>query len=143
MGVTPQLELWGFSKNLHLFGETLLVAAESGHPDAIILPDVYHLIRGGSPFNALEFINGSRIQMFHINDYPAIDDRSKLTDAMRVMPGDGVAPMSQILKTLNAKNTPIVLSLEIFNEDVWKMDATAAGKMGLAKMKACVEKALL
>jgi 2-keto-myo-inositol isomerase len=142
MGVTPQLELWGFSKNLHLFGETLLVAAESGHPDAIILPDVYHLIRGGSPFSALEFINGSRIQMFHINDYPAVADREKLTDAMRVMPGDGVAPMTQILKTLNAKNSPIVLSLEIFNEDVWKMDATAAGKMGLVKMKACVEKAM-
>jgi 2-keto-myo-inositol isomerase len=142
MGVLPQLELWGFSKNMHLFGETLLVAAETGHPDAVILPDVYHFIRGGSPFNALEFINGSKIQVFHMNDYPKIEDPSKLTDAMRVMPGDGVAPLNQILQTLNAKNTPIVLSLEIFNEDVWKMDAMAACTMGLAKMKAAVAKAL-
>jgi 2-keto-myo-inositol isomerase len=103
---------------------------------------VYHFMRGGSPFNALEFINGSKVQVFHINDYPAIDDRTKLTDAMRVMPGEGVAPLNQILQMLNAKNTPIVLSLEIFNEAVWKMDATEACKMGLAKMKAMVAKAL-
>ena len=77
-----------------------------------------------------------------MNDYPAIDDNAKLTDAMRVMPGDGVAPLNQILQTLNAKNTPIVLSLEIFNEDVWKMDATAACTLGLAKLKGSVAKAL-
>jgi sugar phosphate isomerase/epimerase len=142
MGVLPQLELWGFSKNMHLFGETLLVASQTGHPNALILPDVYHFIRGGSPFNALEFINGSKMQMFHVNDYPTIEDPSKLTDAMRVMPGDGVAPLNQIFQMLQAKNTPIVLSIEIFNEDVWKMDATAACTLGLAKMKAAVAKAL-
>ena len=142
MGVLPQLELWGFSKNLHLFGETLFVAAESGHPDAVILPDVYHLRRGGSPFEALEMINGSKIQMFHVNDYPGDVEKSKLTDAMRVMPGDGDAPWAEILQILNKKGVPIALSLEIFNEDVWKMDATAACAMGLAKMKAVVNKAL-
>lgn len=143
MGVLPQLEMWGFSKNLHLFGETLLVASQTGHADALILADVYHLIRGGSPFNALEFVNGSNVQVFHMNDYPAIDDNSKLTDAMRVMPGDGVAPLNQILQILNAKNTPIVLSLEIFNENVWKMDAVAACTLGLSKLKASVAKALV
>ncbi len=142
MGVLPQLELWGFSKNLHLFGETLFVAAESGHPDAVILPDVYHLRRGGSPFEALEMINGSKIQMFHMNDYPSEPSKEKLTDAMRVMPGDGVAPFKEILGILNRKEVPIVLSLEIFNEDVWKMDALAASQLGLMKMKSAVTNAL-
>ncbi len=141
-GVTPQLELWGFSQNLHLFGETLFVAAESGHPLAVILPDVYHLRRGGSPFEALEMINGSKIQMFHLNDYPGDVPKSDLTDGMRVMPGDGDAPLDKILGTLNAKNVPIVLSLEIFNEDVWKMEASEACKLGLAKMKSVVKSAV-
>lgn len=143
MGVKPQLELWGFSENLHLFGETLLVAAESGHPDAVILPDVYHLFRGGSPFEALEMINGSKIEMFHINDYPADKERASVTDAMRVMPGDGAAPMDMILQKLNAKGREIVLSLEIFNEDYWAMDARKTGEIGLAKMKAAVAKAIV
>ena len=142
MGVLPQLELWGFSKNLHLFGETLLVATESGHPEAVILPDVYHLRRGGSSPSALQFVDGSKIQMIHINDYPQMDDREKLTDAMRVMPGDGVAPLKEILQILNAKKTPIALSLEIFNEGVWKMDAKTACELGITKMKKMVEMAL-
>jgi 2-keto-myo-inositol isomerase len=142
MGVLPQLELWGFSKNMHLFGETLLVAAETGHSEAVILIDTYHIVRGGSPISSLEFVDGKKIQMCHLNDFPAMDDHTKLTDAMRVMPGDGVGPLSQILQILNAKNTPIVLSLEIFNEKAWKMDATAACTEGLAKMKAVVAKAL-
>lgn len=142
MGVKPQLELWGFSENLHLFGETLFIAAESGHPDAIILPDVYHLFRGGSPFEALEMINGSKIEMFHINDYPANIARNDVTDAMRVMPGDGAAPMDIILQKLNAKGREIILSLEIFNEDYWAMPAKKAAEIGLQKMKAAVAKAI-
>ncbi|MCB0688910.1 MAG: sugar phosphate isomerase/epimerase, partial [Saprospiraceae bacterium] len=39
-GVMPQLEVWGFSKNLYKISQVLYVAAESGHPDAHILPDV-------------------------------------------------------------------------------------------------------
>lgn len=142
MGVKPQLELWGFSQNLHLFGETLFVAAESGHADAIILPDVYHLYRGGSPFEALEMINGSKIEMFHINDYPAGYERADVTDAMRVMPGDGDAPMDMILQKLNSKGREIVLSLEIFNENYWAMDAEKTAVIGLQKMKSAVASAI-
>jgi sugar phosphate isomerase/epimerase len=58
------------------------------------------------------------------------------------MPGDGVAPFKEILGILNKKETPIVLSLEIFNEDVWKMDPFAACKLGIEKMKRIVEVSL-
>jgi 2-keto-myo-inositol isomerase len=142
MGVLPMLELWGFSANLHLFGETLFVAAECGHPKALILADVYHLHKGGSELNALSLLSGNHIQVFHMNDYPAIPSRGTLNDSFRVMPGDGVAPMNKILKMLNDKNSPIVLSLELFNEDYWKKDPKEVAKIGLEKMKMSVEKAL-
>lgn len=141
-GVLPQLELWGFSANLHLFGEVLYVAAESGHPKACILPDVYHIYRGGSDFNSLKLLNGSSIHMFHMNDYLANSPRESIADKDRVYPGDGVAPLNQILKDLNDKNSPIVLSLELFNENYWKQDALTVAKTGLAKMKQSVQKAL-
>lgn len=141
-GVLPQLELWGFSANLHLFGEVLYVAAECGHEKACILPDVYHIYKGGSDFNSLKLINGSSIHMFHMNDYPANPARDKIADKDRIYPGDGVAPMNQILKDLNNKHSPIVLSLELFNETYWKKDALAVAKTGLEKMKKSVERAL-
>lgn len=142
MGILPQLELWGFSANLHLFGETLFVAAESGHPKALILADVYHLHKGGSELNALNLLSGNHLEVFHMNDYPAIPSRETLNDSFRVMPGDGVAPIGKILKMLQSKNTPIVLSLELFNEDYWKKDPMEVAKIGLEKMKISVEKAL-
>ena len=141
-GVLPVLELWGFSANLHHLSEVVYVALESGHPKACILADVFHLYNGRSPFIGLQKISGSMLPIFHMNDYPAEPAIGTINDSYRVFPGDGVAPLNQILKDLHDKNTPIVLSLELFNKEYWKMNALDAAKTGLAKMKAAVEKAL-
>jgi sugar phosphate isomerase/epimerase len=69
-GVTPQLELWGFSKTLSKLGEMAYVATEAGHPDACVLPDFYHIYKGGSDFAGLKMIEASRMHVFHMNDYP-------------------------------------------------------------------------
>ncbi|MBI1312433.1 TIM barrel protein [bacterium] len=140
-GVTPQLEVWGFSENLSRLGETALVAIESRHPDACILPDVYHLYKGGSDFTGLELIDGGAIQCFHMNDYPADPPRDSIADRDRVYPGDGVAPLTQILQTLAGTGFSGVLSLELFNPGYWEQDAATVIGTGLAKMKAAVEKA--
>ncbi|MFP4293136.1 MAG: sugar phosphate isomerase/epimerase family protein, partial [Cyclobacteriaceae bacterium] len=142
MGVIPQLEVWGFSANLHRLGQTTFVAMESGHPKARILPDVYHLYKGGSDFTALQMLSGQSIEIFHMNDYPASPPRDTIADKDRVFPGDGIAPLDQILQTLAASNTPKVLSLELFNPEYWKMEALAAATTGLEKMKAAVQKAM-
>ena len=121
----------------------MYVAAECGHPRACILPDVYHIYKGGSDFDSLKLINGSSIHMFHMNDYPADPSRETIADKDRIYPGEGVAPLDQILKDLNDKNSPIVLSLELFNKSYWKQDALDVAKTGLRKMKKSVDKALL
>lgn len=142
-GVIPQLEMWGFSKNLHLMGEVMYVAAETGHKNACILSDVYHLHKGGSQNSSLQMVAGQGLHVFHVNDYPGTPTKENIKDADRVFPGDGVAPLNQIFKDLHQKNVPITLSLELFNENYWKMDALAAAKEGLTKMKAAVQKAIV
>jgi 2-keto-myo-inositol isomerase len=140
-GVTPQLEVWGFSENLSRLGETALVAIESGHPDACILPDVYHIYKGGSDFAGLELIDGGAIPCFHMNDYPADPPRESIADRDRVYPGDGIAPLTQILRTLVSTGFNGVLSLELFNPGYWEQDPAVVVETGLAKMKAAVAKA--
>ncbi len=142
IGVVPQLETWGPSANLHLLGEALFVIAESRHPKACLLPDVYHTYKGGSSFDAYKIISGKTIQVFHLNDYPADPPRETIGDADRVMPGDGIAPIPQILRDVYDNGCRAMLSLELFNRDYWKQDALAVAKLGLAKMKAVVQKAL-
>ena len=102
MGVTPQAELWGFSKSLSRLGELMFVAVESGHADACLLPDVYHIYKGGSDFHGLKLINGRRVHVFHVNDYPAEPPRETIGDADRVYPGDGIAPLNQIFSDMYA-----------------------------------------
>lgn len=137
-GVIPQLELWGFAQNLFKLSQVVYVAAESGHPAARILPDVYHLYRGGTDFNALKLLNHSAVEVFHINDYPATPVRTEIDDSSRVYPGDGIAPIKQILTDLADTGQTTVLSLELFNPNYWKQDALEVAKTGLAKMKASV-----
>jgi len=142
IGVVPQVEIWGSSKNLHLLGQSVFVAIESGHPKACLLPDVYHIYKGGSDFNGLKLLSAEAIQVFHLNDYPADPPREKITDRDRVYPGDGVAPLTRILRNLHANGSRTVLSLELFNPAYWKQDPQMVAKTGLAKMKAAVNEAL-
>ena len=138
MEVVPQLEVWGFSRNLYRLGQAMCVAVEAGHPKSCILPDIYHLYRGGSRFEGLRLLSSKSIHVFHVNDYPAEPAREELTDAHRVFPGDGVAPINDILDGLRGPESTVVLSLELFNQAYWQQDALDVARKGLSKMKACV-----
>ena len=137
-GVKPLLEFWGGSPVFYHFGQALMACAAANDPNVCILPDVYHLFRGGSNFDCLKMVNGSMIDVIHINDYPSDIPREQQNDGHRVMPGDGAAPYKQILTDLKNMGGTKVLSLEIFNENYWKMDALAVCKLGVEKMKKVV-----
>jgi len=140
-GIVPQLELWGGSKTLRRLGEVAYVITEAAHPDACALLDVFHIYRGGSDFAGLRLFNGAAMHMLHVNDYPADPPRDKITDAQRVYPGDGVAPVVQILRDLRVAGFRGMLSLELFNRDLWKQDPLVVARTGLEKIKAVVAKA--
>lgn len=142
MGIVPEVEVWGFSKTLSRLGEAAYVAIESGHPSACILPDVYHLYKGGSGLSGVRLLSGRAIPVFHMNDYPAQPPRETITDADRVYPGDGVAPLGDLMRDLKAIGFDGVLSLELFNKEYWKQDPETVAKTGLRKMKEVVRGAL-
>ncbi|MEQ8785908.1 MAG: sugar phosphate isomerase/epimerase family protein [Pirellulaceae bacterium] len=141
-GVTPLLEVWGFSRNLSRLGESAYVAIESGHPRASLLLDVYHLYKGGSDFSGLRLLNGSAMHLFHMNDYPADPPREEINDAARVFPGRGVAPLTEILRTLRDTGFSGMLSLELFNREYWERDPQQVAREGLESMRASVAKAV-
>ena len=136
-GVTPQLEFWGSSRFFHI-GQALMVAAVAKETGVKILSDVYHLHRGGSGYECLKMIDGSVIDIIHMNDFPGNIPREKLEDKDRVYPGDGVAPLKQILTDLNNMSGEKILSLELFNRTYWSQDPLLVAKTGLEKMKKAV-----
>jgi sugar phosphate isomerase/epimerase len=138
--VVPQVEVWGFSKTLQRLGQATYVAIESGHPKACVLPDVYHLYKGGSDFEGLKLLNGAKIHVFHMNDYPADPPRDVIDDRDRVYPGDGVAPLTDILRTLQDIGFDGYLSIELFNPTYWRQDALGVARMAIKKVQAVAEK---
>ncbi len=141
IGVIPQVEVWGFSKSLSRLGECALVALESGHPKACVLADVYHLYKGGSGARGLKLLGPDAVHVLHMNDYPAAPPRDKITDAQRIYPGDGVAPLTEILRDLSRPGFRVALSLELFNRDYWTKDPMVVIRNGLEKMRAAVRAA--
>lgn len=138
IGVLPQIETWGASANLSRLSEAAYVAAQAGDPDACVLADAYHMYKGGSVPASLRLFSPRALHCFHLNDYPAQPPRDTIKDSDRVWPGDGVAPLGEILGALAAGAGTVWLSLEVFNAEYWKLPIDEACRTGLAKMKAVV-----
>jgi len=59
-----------------------------------------------------------------MNDYPDTPQRVELTDAHRLLPGEGICPFDEILPKLYNSGFRGALSVELFNKEYWaSMDA--------------------
>ena len=141
-GVVPIVEFWGMSKSLSLLGEAVKIAMDCGWREARILADVFHMHKAGSPYEGLALLGPNTLGLLHMNDFPGGIDLDTITDADRVHPGDGVAPLGTILRDLKAIGYRGALSLELFNADYWSQPAAQVAETGLARMKAAVAAAL-
>jgi sugar phosphate isomerase/epimerase len=137
-GVMPQLEFWGGSGTLFHVGQAMAVAAAANDPDARILPDIYHLFKGGSGYDGLGLLRGSAIEIFHFNDFLKSKPLAEQSDSDRVYPGDGDAPLKAVIQLLREMGGVKVLSLELFNQEYWKQDPLVVAKTGLQKLRALV-----
>jgi sugar phosphate isomerase/epimerase len=140
-GLTPELELWGGSRNFGRLGQCVGLAMETGHPRACVLADVFHLYKGGSDCRGIRLLGSDAIQVLHMNDYPTDPPREKINDSYRMFPGDGTAPLVEIVRALRRTGGQKILSLELFNRKYWAQDPLEVARLGLAKMKAVAEQA--
>jgi len=141
-GVVPVLEIWGWAANLYRLGQAVMVAVESGHPSACILPDVYHLYKGGSGFSGIARLNANLLGGFHLNDYPADPPREKATDKDRVYPGEGVAPLKRLIQDLRVIGYGGPLSVELFNPEHARQDPFLVAKTAMEKTNRVIRAAL-
>ena len=141
MGVVPQVEMWGGNASIGTVEKAIYIAVRAGHPKACFLGDVYHTYKGGSSFDSIRMLGPSALQSYHFNDYPADPPRDTIKDEHRVFPGDGIAPIGEIIGHFKAVGAYPALSLELFNKEYWKMPALECAKIGLEKMKAAVDAA--
>ena len=91
----------------------LRLRRQAAHPNFGILFDCYHFWSGPSKFEDLDLIQPSEIIHAHLNDTQDLP-RELLDQQSRVIPGDGVAPLSRILAKLANTGYHGPISVELF-----------------------------
>jgi 2-keto-myo-inositol isomerase len=96
----------------------------------------WHASGGGS----LAGFPVDRLAMVHLNDAPAIPPRT-IEDGDRVLPGQGVIRLGQLLKELAQAAYAGPVSLETFNPGLWADDPGDVARRGLAAIRELLEPA--
>lgn len=139
-GITVAMEFLGPLRGIHTLGQAAAIAIEADSPDARILSDTFHVYRGGSSFAGVRHLAGSLYALWHFNDVPPEPPREKLRDSDRILPGDGILPLPQLLKDLWASGFRGPLSIELFNQELHKKDPHEVAQLCMDKMKALIAK---
>src|SRR5690606_38103003 len=126
---------------LKTLGQAMAVALDANHPDAMVIPDTYHMYISEGGFEGLPLISGKSIAIFQFSDAPASPAIDQLGDAHRVYPGDGILPFPKILRDLKSIGYEGCVSLELYNPEYWKQDLQQGAETGLRKTLEVLRKA--
>ena len=99
--------------------------------------DTCHFYAGDSALSSIEAVPAEKIFIFHIND---VERRPKETieDAHRLLPGEGVIPLAEIVGALRRIGFDGLCSVELFRPAYWERDPA---ELAVAA-RAAAEKAL-
>jgi len=97
--------------------------------------DAFHFHAGGSTWGMLEGLDPERLFIVHLND---AEDRplSQLTDAHRLLPGDGVIPLRDLVRRLETRGFEGPYSIELFRPEYYDWDPVELAKEALRRMQA-------
>jgi sugar phosphate isomerase/epimerase len=91
----------------------LKITRAAAHPNVSPMLDCYHYWSGLSKLEDLDMIRPGEIGHVHFQDVPDIP-REMLDSSTRIIPGDGVSPLTRILGKLSEKGYAGPLSVELF-----------------------------
>jgi 4-hydroxyphenylpyruvate dioxygenase len=91
----------------------LKMTRAAAHPNIAPLLDCYHFWSGSNRLEDLDLIRQGEIGHVHFQDVPDMP-RELLDNTTRVIPGDGISPLTRILRKLSEKGYAGPLSVELF-----------------------------
>lgn len=132
--IQPIMEFVSVFKGVTRLGQAAAIALDADTPHAYVLPDTFHMWKGGGGFSGIARLKGDFIADFHWNDVPPGIAPADANDGTRILPGDGILPLTQCLKDLKAIGYARGLSLELFNRELWEKPGREICEIGLRKM---------
>lgn len=91
----------------------LKMTRAAAHPNVKPMLDCYHFLSGLSKLEDLDLIDNGEIGHVHFQDVPDMP-RELLDSSTRAIPGDGVSPLTHVLRKLAEKGYAGPLCVELF-----------------------------
>jgi 2-keto-myo-inositol isomerase len=121
-GVKLAFEFLGFPWcSVRTLGQCYDIVKEVNRPNVGLVIDTCHFYAGGSNLRDIERVHAPKLLILHIND---VEDRPEETieDAHRLLPGEGVIPLDDILVRLSHIGYDGLCSIELFRPEYWERD---------------------
>lgn len=104
-------------------------------PGVGLVIDAFHFYAGGSTPRMLEGLDPKLLYIVHLDD--AEDrPRSELTDAHRLLPGEGVIPLRDLVSRIEALGYRGPYSIELFRPEYYSWDPVKLAAVAKEKMEA-------
>lgn len=111
---------------------------EAGDPAVGLVIDAFHFYIGGSQMEDLDGLDASRLFIVHLDDAEP-GEPSGLTDAQRLLPGEGVIALRALVDRIEEAGYSGAYSLELFRPEYWKMDPLDLARRGIESMRRLFE----
>ncbi len=135
-GVRIGFEFLGFPAcSVNTLGEARRIVEAVDDRGIGLVIDAFHFYAGGSTWAMLDGLRPERLFLVHLDD---AEDRPRgtLTDAHRLLPGDGVIPLAELVRRLEATGYRGVYSIELFRPEYYEWDPTELARAAMKKMEA-------
>ncbi len=130
-GVRVGFEFLGFATcSVSTLRAAREIVDEVGDPGVGLVIDTFHFYAGGSRLKDLDGLDASSIFVVHVDDAEP-GDPSGLGDAHRLLPGEGVIPLRELVGRLEEMGYRGTYSLELFRPEYWEWDPEELARRGL------------
>ena len=135
-GIDVMLEFIGWAKQINNIKIAWEIVREADCANGGLLIDTFHFFKAGSKIEDLKQVPMDKVFLVHINDVKPLPMGVKeQSRGFRFFPGEGVAPLKQIVRCFVEGGYENYYCVELFNETYWAMDPMAV----LKKSKQSVE----
>ena len=119
-GINLMFEFMGWAKQINNVKIAWEIIGEANCANGGLLIDTFHFVKGGSKIEDLKQVPMDKIFLVHVNDSKSlpfpIDEQNR---RFRFFPGEGEAPLRDIIGCFMEKGYRNFFCIEIFNEDYW------------------------
>ena len=138
-GVRIGFEFLGFADcSVNSLGVAREIVEALNHPSVGLVIDAFHFHAGGSTWGMLDGLDPERLFVVHLDDAEDLPP-NQLTDAHRLLPGDGVIPLRDLVRRLETLGYQGPYSIELFRPEYYEWDPVQLAKEALRRMERLFE----